>query len=470
MSAAAFLLTALCAAPAARPAGAGPTAGLPEPLPRYPLGSLPFPDFLARGEPLLFTDVRYTGPETEGEPNQWLLGVRWLNLGYVTFELADKQHGVSFAGHRLGLAYFGDESGNRFAASFRAARFILSADARSNEGRRGRSWIYAPTLQFRLTPDVELYGWVEGDSARPHRRSLTEYGAGAVWQRGARLDANLEYVQAYTTTAAGDQNRLDTARASLVAQVARAEVTARALVEETRGRLPRREAETALGLRLPLWPRLLLEGNTDGRFDSHAGSLDHGYAGALTWFGRRFTLPRAGRVAERSLALAREATAAGEYELRAFDEDALRAQRERLSLSRRAQELRGSIEEVYRAEVEERAVPLLGVRARHRDDRLAGERVSSFGVLVGMPWPPAWPWSSSERAVPFLKLELDSERLTTASHFRSETHRAALTIALNREMDVVATYTRAEPTARDVVLGRGIERRFVLSYVYARGR
>jgi hypothetical protein len=469
MALGAFLLTALCAAPAARPATPVPTA-VPEPLPRYPLGTLAFPDFLQRGEPLLFTDVRYIGPQVEGDPNQWLLGVRWLNLGYVSLELADKQHGVAFRGHRLGLAYSGDEGSNSFAASFRTARVIASADARSNEGRRGHTWIYAPTLQFRLTSDVELYGWVQGDSARPHRRSLTEYGAGAVWQRGAWLETNLEYVQAYTTTAAGDPNRVDSARAAAVAQLAHAELTARARVEETRGRFPRREAETALGLRLPLSERLLLEGSADGLFDSHAGSLDHGYGGGLTWFGRRFTLPRAGRMAERSLALARAATAAGEYELRAFDEEGLRAQRERLSLSRRAQEQREAMEAVYRAQIEERALPLLGLRVRHRNDRMGGERLNGLGLLVGMPWPPAWPWSHSERAVPFLKLELESERLTTASHFRSETHRASLTVVLNREMDVVATYTRAEPTARDVVLGRGLERRLVLSYVYARGR
>jgi hypothetical protein len=443
---------------------------VPEPLPRYPLGTLALPDFLQRGDPLLLTDLRYLGPQVEGDPNQWLLGVRWLNLGYLTFELADQQHGVAFRGHRLELAYSGDEGGNRFAASFRAARFMLSADARSNEGRRGRSWIYAPTLQLRLAPDVELYGWVQGDSGKPHSRSLTEYGAGAVWQRGAWLETNLEYVQAWSTTTAGDQNRLDSARVSAVAQLARAELTASARVDETRGRFPRREADTALGLRLPLAARLVLEGNAFGRFDAHAGSLDHGYGGGLTWFGRRFTLPRAGRVAERSRALAREATAAGEYELRAFDEGGLRAQRERLSLSRRSEELREAMEAAYRAQVEERALPLLGLRVRHRNDRLAGERSNGLGILVGMPWPPAWPWWHREGAVPFLELELDSDRITSASQFHSETRRASLTLSLSREMDVVATYTRAEPTARDVVLGRGVERRLVLSYVYARGR
>jgi hypothetical protein len=466
----AFLLsTALCGAPAAPPAGPTLAQPQPAPLPRYPIGWLPLPDFLAPGDPLTLTDFSYAGPETSGGEHAWRARVRWLDLGYVTAELVGERHGLSFLGHRLSLSAWSEDGDWTLGAGFRTSRFVFSAEGRSSDGCCGRDWVYGPTLQFRLTPDVELYGWVEGDTSRPHGRSLTEFGAGTLWQRGAGLEANLQYARAYATTAAGDENRVDTAQASLVAQVARAEITAFTLFEDTEGRFPRREGEADLRLRLPLLPRLLLEADGRSRFDVGAGSLGHSYGAGLTWFGRRFTLPRAGRVASSSLALARLATQAGEYEFKVFGDEALREQRERLSLSRRAPEFRSAMAAVYRAQVEERAVPLIGFELRHRDDVFTGERTKQAGLLLGMPWPPAWPWSSREDAVPFLKLELEHAWVTTASHFRSESDRVSLTISLSREMDVVARYVRAEPTALDVVLGIGTRRRFAVEFVYARG-
>ena len=138
---------------------------------------------------------------------------------------------------------------------------------------------------------------------------MTEFGAGGVWQRGTWLEAGVQYARDYRITAAGDENRVDTAQATLVVQAERAEVTAFGLFEDTRGRFPRREGETSFRLRVPLLPRLLLDGDASGRFDEGAGALRHAYAGSLTWFGRRFTLPRAGETARRSLELARAATA-----------------------------------------------------------------------------------------------------------------------------------------------------------------
>jgi hypothetical protein len=310
---------------------------------------------------------------------------------------------------------------------------------------------------------------VEADSARPSGRSLTELGASVLWQRGAWLETGLRWARRYVVTAAGE-NRVDAAQASLVAQLARAELTAFGLFEDVAGRFPRREAETLFGLRLPLARRLLLEADASGRFDLEAGALRHEVGGRIAWHGRRVTLPRAGRAAERSLALAREATARGEYELRAFDEDGQRAQRERLSLSRHAGELVASMEDVYRAEVEERLLPLLGASGRVRENLFTGERAALVGALVGVPWPPAWPWSASEDGVPFLRLDLERAWITTASHHRSETDRVSLSLALSREMDLIVCFVRAEPTALDIIRGIGTRRTLSAEYVYARGR
>ena len=467
MRRAVFLLAALGAARPAQPGDATP----PQPATplRYPIGSLPLPDFLAPGDPLTLSDLRFTWPDSSADASL-LARVRFRSLGYVTAEVEGERHGLSFLGHRLSLSAFEADDDWTLAAAWRAPRFVLSGDARSSQGRGGRSWAWGPTLQFLVAPNVEVYAFLEADTGRPRGRSVTELGAGSVWQLGTRLEAGLQYARDYRITAAGDENRVDTAQATLVVQAQRAEVSAFGLFEDTRGRFPRREGETSLRLRVSLLPRLLLDADASGRFDERAGALRHAYAGSLTWFGRRFTLPRAGATARRSLELARAATAAGEYELTAFGDDALRAQRERLSLSGRAPELRDAIEAAYRAQLDERDVPLVGVGLRYEDDVFTGASTHSLSALVGMPWPAAWPWSSSDGFVRFLTLELEHDWTTTASHFRSEADRVTLTVSLSREMDVVAGYLRREPSAQDVVLGVGVRSRFSLACVYARGR
>jgi hypothetical protein len=107
---------------------------------------------------------------------------------------------------------------------------------------------------------------------------------------------------------------------------------------------------------------------------------------------------------------------------------------------------------------------------RHRDDSLTGERALAARALVGVPWPPAWPWQGSEASVPFLRLELEHERTTTATTLRSSTGRASLAVSLNREIDLVVRFVRTEPTALDVVRGIGVRRTFAVACVYARGR
>jgi hypothetical protein len=453
--------------PTTAPSGqaAGPEA---PPPPAYPLGPLPGPDFLAPGDPFTLTDLRYSMSDSGDAVHAFAARVRYRSLGYLGVEFAGDRQGLSLQTHRLALAASAENGSWTLGAEWRGGRFVLSADAVSRRDDGG--WALGPTVHFRLTPDLELYAWATGDTEKPEGRLLTAAGTGAFLQRGSWLEAQGEYSRSYEVTGAGSENRMDAGRLRVLAQVGRAEVGAEASLEDTEGRFPRREGDLAARLRLPLAPRLLLEGDGRGRFDHETGALRHDYGGALTWFGRRFTLPRAGDVARQSVALARRATERGEYELAAFDDDALRAQRERLSLSPYAADLRGDMEAVYRAQVEERRVPLLGVEVRHRDDSLTGESALAARALVGVPWPPAWPWQGDDASVPFLLLDLEHERVTTATSFRSTTDRASLTVSLNREIGLVVRLARREPNALDVVRGIGVRRTFAVACVYARGR
>ncbi|HEX9186561.1 MAG TPA: hypothetical protein VGB87_05805 [Vicinamibacteria bacterium] len=442
----------------------------PAPLPAYPLGPLPLPDFLGPGGPFTLTDLRF-GVHDSGDARQALAArVKYEDVGYLGLELDGERQGLSVETHRLRFAAATEDGRWTLGAGWRTSRVILSADARKRREDDDGEWTLGPTVEVRLSRDLELYGWAEGDTAKPEGRLVTSAGVGAVWQRGTWLEAVGDYVRSYEVSGAGSENRKDAGRLSVAAQLGRAEVLAEGSIEDTEGRFPRQESDVAARLRLPLAPRLLIEGGGRGRFDWEAGSLRHEYGGALTWFGRRFTLPRKGLAARRAALLAGRANDRGENERRLFDVERLREQRMRLALSPHAAELREDMEAVYRAQVVERSVPLLGAEVLYRDDVFAGESALAARVLVGVPWPPSWPWRAGEGSVPFLRLDLEHERTTSATSLRSDADRAALTVSLNREMDLVLRAARREPTALDVVRGIGVVRTFELSYVYARGR
>jgi hypothetical protein len=241
-------------------------------------------------------------------------------------------------------------------------------------------------------------------------------------------------------------------------------------LDDVDGRFPRRELESDAGLRLSLAPRLLLEGGARGRLETGASQLAHHYDGALTFFARRFTLPRAGRAAEQSLALARRATELGYNERRVFDDDERRARRERLSLTPHRAELLGEMVAEYQAQVDERAVPVLRFELVEEKDSVAGTETRIARVTVGVPWPPAWPWQSSDAAVPFLSLDLERERGLSGPAYKTVSDTVRLTAFLNREMDLRVSWRRTEPSPLDLIRGIGKRRTLELTYVYACGR
>jgi hypothetical protein len=197
----------------------------------------------------------------------------------------------------------------------------------------------------------------------------------------------------------------------------------------------------------------------------------HDYRAAVTWFGRRFYLPRSGPAAERAVELARQATRLGYNERRVFTDEERRAQRERLSLTPGFAELRGAAEDLYAAQVDERELPLLGLSVVHTKDHLPNFESLAVNALVGVPWPMAWPWRATEASVPFLRLDLARERVISGPSHVSHRTSAALTVALNREMDLVLRWRRAEPTPLDIIRELlGPQRTLEVSYVYAFGR
>jgi len=462
---------------AAAPA-AGESSTPPEAL-RYPLGRLVVPDFLAPGDPFTLTDLRYSldAPDSV-TTHTFAARVLYKNWGYFGAEASGERRGLTLTTHRLALSAFDEKGRWDLAGAFRTRRVVFSASA-SWRGAGDHSWVLEPSLSLRVTSELEVEAWTVADTQRPADRLVTEIGGDLSWQHGSRLAALAEVSRNYDLLPTGvedrrDENRRDTGLVVAVAQLGPAEITSQVSLEDVSGRFPRRNTDGLVQARVSLVERLLLEGNAHGRYDNGAGQLSHDYAAALSWYGRRITLPRAGRSAQRALALSRDATRLGEYELAAFDPDAQREQRQRLALSPQRDALREQMAAVYRAEVEERPLPLLGVGYRDQADDIAGETVRTARAFVGMPWPPAWPWRAEEGSVRFLELGYEHEWHTTAASSStpqsSGADQVSLTVALNREMDVVLSWRHAQPTALDIIRGLTGHERLTVSYVYARGR
>ena len=374
----------------------------------YPLGRLSVPDFAAPGKPFKLVDLGYRVSDTFSTAQSFEARVRVLDRGFLGAEFEGERRALTLETQRFVFSAGGQEHQYDLFGSYRARRLIVSADVERDTASGSKGWLLSPSVSVRLNSDLELMGALTGDTRRPYERFLRTASLGFLWQRGAWLEASGEYVHAHEATDGRFENTRDTGFLSVVAQLGPSEVTAAARVDDTEGRFPRTETDLALGDRLSLAPRLLLEGEARVLLE-RSRERSHDYRAALTWFGRRFTLPRSGPSGQRSLALARRATEMGYNERRVFDETERRHQRERLSLAPRREELRGEMTDLYRAQVRERPIPLLGVEVLDSSDIVDGSKSRTARVLIGMPWPPAWPWRARESSVPFLRLDLERE-------------------------------------------------------------
>jgi hypothetical protein len=434
--------------------------------PSYPL-SLAEPDFTAPGDPFKLVDLQYALSDTFSSEHAFLARARVRDRGYLGASFRGEERVLTLQTGRLRLAAEGQEGSFALRGGLRTRRLLLSAGAERITAPGARSWVLDPSVSVRLSADFELVGGLRGDTRRtPFVRASS---LGFLWQRGARWEASGEYVHARERTAARSQNTRDSGLVSLVAQIGPAELSGGVRLDDTRGRFPRRHTESDLGLRLQLAPRLLLEGGARTRLE-RGTQLAHHYDGALTWFGRRFHLPRAGPAAQRAVALARRATEMGYNERRAFDDDARRAQRERLSLTSGRDPLREEMIALYQAQVEERPLPLLGFEMVDEADALAGTETRIGRVLLGVPWPLAWPFRAHEGSVPFLRLDLERERLLSGPRYPSITDTFTLTASLNREMDLRLSWARIAPSPLDLIRGIGRRRTVGVAFVYAYGR
>jgi hypothetical protein len=440
----------------------------------YPIALPAEPDFFASGTPFKLVDFRYHLTDTTGSPANHDLVARFRvrDWAYVGTQLDGDRKTLTIETHRFDLRVsdlgrewdlFGGYRGPRLSASLDAFRRPFATLPTVAPG-----WLFRPALGLRVARDLTASAAVAADTATPYDHALRSLQAGLLWQPSARAEVRGEFEHARDANNTPYENTRNTGAVAVIAQVGPTEVSADGQLDDVKGRFPRTDFLSTLGLRIPLTPRLLVEGSGQTRFESQL--LAHDYRGAVTWYGRRFYLPRLGRSAERSVALARHATAVGENEVQLFDDESRRLQRERLSLSPRGRELTAEMTDLYHAQVQERAVPLLAFEFRDRDDRVNAEKRQTLAASLGIPWPLALPWRASDVAVPFLTLDLARERVVTRPDFVAITHSASLSATLNREMDLVLRWRHAEPTPLDLERRIGARTTLEVGYVYAFGR
>jgi hypothetical protein len=115
-------------------------------------------------------------------------------------------------------------------------------------------------------------------------------------------------------------------------------------------------------------------------------------------------------------------------------------------------------------------VPAFGAEYVNASEALTGTDTQVFRLRAGVPWPPRWPWQGRESSAPFLTLDLTRERVEAGPGIVSLRHSVGLTAELNREMEAVVRWTRAEPTPLEIIHGLGTRDRVEISIVYAFAR
>jgi hypothetical protein len=472
MNAVAWAVLLVLAVPITAPADEPPATG--PCCVRYPLPLPTDPDLFAPGQPFKLVDFRYHVSDTEASAAAHALEARFRvrDWGYLGAAFAGDSRTALLQLHRLELSVSETNRSWDIEGAYRLPRVLVEARAerlaQATSSTEGPGWRLRPTLSVRALRDLELIVSATGDTATPYDHFGRAASLGFLWQPSARADVSGFYEHARVANETKYENTRDTGSLATVLQLGSTELDADARMDDIAGRFPRTDWDTGLGARVPITPRLLFEAGARTRFETDLRA--HEYRAAVTRFARRFYLPHTGRAAELGAALARRATALGDNERKTYDDENRRLQRERLSLSPHARELAGDMAEIYRAQVEERAVPTLGLELVDREDTLPGTSSQTLHALVGIPWPPAPPWATSDEAVPFLRLDLSREKRISGSGFPALRYTAVLTAALNREIDLTASWSHADPTRLDIVRGIPPLTTLELSFVYAFGR
>jgi hypothetical protein len=231
------------------------------------------------------------------------------------------------------------------------------------------------------------------------------------------------------------------------------EVSSELAYHRDRGAIPSTVRVAAIAAAVEVLPRLVARGSFGTRAALDLGlRSDESLGWGATLYTREHRFDREGDAAQRTLDLARRATALGFNERRVHTLDGRRALRERLSLSPGLGELTAAAEALYLAQERDRNVGHLGFDWRRRQERLTGSIERMVEVFVGMPWPVRGPFARDEAAVDFLQFRLTRIARSFTQVTRLEYHYEGV-LALNRETHLLFRWVDPEPSRLQDALG-----------------
>ena len=440
--------------------------------PEYPLGKLRFPSLTQPARPFRLVDLRYRLSQEDDTFQSFEARLKLGTFAFLGGEVSGERRGLFFDTQRLELGLTEEEGRYVVEGAYRAPRLLLRARA---ERPPDDAWMLDSLWALRLNSDVELligYGQDTGPSpTRPRTtRPIRRGSVGFVYQRGSHLELSSEASSAHVHTEGGielTRNRID-----VTATLFRSELELRSQFgyEDVTGRTAREQGFGAVSLDIRLGSHFLVHAGTANRWEPGVKMFEEELGAGISFFGRRHHFAREGETPSRTLALARSAFSRGMNERRVYDRDALRAMRERLSLSPGREELASEIDALYRAQVRERNVAQAGLEIiRHTND-VEGLEEMIYRSFIAVPWRPRWPFTTSENAVDFLIAKYSYVVKRYVSELRTSSHEMTVEVALNREVSLLLRWLEPCSTPTEIALLVDPPRRIDLEVIYAFGR
>ena len=444
------------------------------PAPEYPVTTVPLPCVRVACGSVTLIDLSVGVLRDGGTDQEVEARVKISDRAFVGGRAGTRHQSLRLTTHRVGFAFRHGEGTFGVDGSYRAPRMLLEARTERRGDEQGQGWSSELRAAVRFGQDFELLvGGLTAAVPKPTAfladSQLQRVSGGFIWQRGVALEIVTEASSARLESGGRqfDRDRVGTEvvyywppGVRFMGQLAYA---------RDRGFIPSTIRTAGLGVEAQVGSHLVARGGYVGRSELDLGSVDENYRMGLTLFARRHTFDRTGESAERTLALARRATAMGYNERRVHTLDGRRALRERLSLSANRDELADEIEALYQSQVQDRNVPHLGFEWSREKDPVRGSVRTTLDVFAGLPWRLGWSLRTRDDVVNFLVFGysyVENDFIRSTSYERQ--YRAE--VALNRETNIVVVWIDPDQTRLENALNIPVFQRWEARLVHRSGR
>lgn len=427
--------------------------------------AVPLLDLTCMGQPcgsIQITDLFVSSVDDDGAgTQQGGFRLRLRDLAYLGLAWGDERKAATLRTSRSDLVYE-DTDGRRVALDARAARLRLEVEARERAVTAGGGWQLRATTSLRLGPDLEVQLGGERDlQSVPQRfqppRARTLGRIGVLWQRGTNFELRAGLRAARFRDGLGDAFNLWGVDAAATLLLDPVELQAQIDYSKASGRFGRREVTSTLGAKARLGSHLLAEIRANEQVELGVSENRRGGSIGLSWFARRYRFERGSEASAAVLALTRQAWQQGYNERRVYDTDGMRELRERLSLAG----LTEPVEQLYRATVDSRNVPVVSVEVGQESRFDEALRRRTLRGSVGMPWPLNAPWGTDEESVRFLRVSFLYEQDRLRSGLEETGWGIGLDVLLNREL--AAHFSWRNPVRSPLEIAFGNEGRDVVA-------